>query len=103
MWTSGLLGMIFLSGISGILISVSSFWSVKATSPTTYSMVGTLNKIPLTILGFLLFDSPVSRLGGISIFICLLGGFLFTYAKQKARAMKEQLPQVMPEGRDTKA
>jgi len=97
MWTNGLVTMTFISGISGVLISVTSFWAVKSTSPTTFSMVGTLNKIPLTLLGFMFFHSPVTLLGAISISLGLVGGALFTYTKQQARAHRDLLPQKMPE------
>jgi hypothetical protein len=95
--------MIFLCGVSGFLISVCSFWAIKTTSATTYSIVGTLNKIPLTIIGFLFFGAPTNLTGTISIAIGsnltlkhlislgLGGGILYTWEKQRARA-KETLP-----------
>lgn len=80
------------SGLSGFLLSVCSFWALKKTSPTTYSMVGSLNKIPLTILGFLFFHSPVTLPGGLSIFIGLMGGVLYSYFKQQEYIAKYKLP-----------
>lgn len=76
--------MFVWSGISGFLLSVSSFWAVRTTSPSTYSMVGSLNKIPLTILGVIFFAAPLNLIGGSSITIGLIAGGLFSIAKQAA-------------------
>ena len=90
-WGTQLWFMWFLIGVSGFCISICSFWAVKATSPTTYSIVGTLNKIPLTILGFIFFHSPMTQLGTASIFIGLTGGVLYSYEKQNL-IRKKSLP-----------
>lgn len=75
-------GMLFVvNGLSGFALSLASFICVKATSPTTYSMVGSLNKIPLTFIGWLIFGASFTKLGVISIFISLGGGILYTYCK----------------------
>jgi len=76
--------VVIWSGISGILLSVSSFWAVKTTSPTTYSMVGSLNKIPLTLIGVILFGAHVKLLGKISIAIGLFAGAMYSLTKKKA-------------------
>lgn len=84
-YTVGFYFTLFLSGVIGFAISLSSFWAVNATSPTTYSIVGALNKIPLTILGFIIFNTPVDLPGGISIGIALSGGLLYSYTKAKEK------------------
>eukprot|EP00510_Aplanochytrium_minuta_P000722 CAMPEP_0184020546 /NCGR_PEP_ID=MMETSP0954-20121128/9406_1 /TAXON_ID=627963 /ORGANISM="Aplanochytrium sp, Strain PBS07" /LENGTH=232 /DNA_ID=CAMNT_0026302413 /DNA_START=184 /DNA_END=879 /DNA_ORIENTATION=+ len=43
--------VLFLSGIAGFALSASSFQCMHYTSPTTYSLIGSLNKIPLTLIG----------------------------------------------------
>ncbi|WVZ61130.1 hypothetical protein U9M48_011050 [Paspalum notatum var. saurae] len=48
------------SGLLGLAISFSSVWFLHQTGPTTYSLVGSLNKIPISIAGILLFNVPVS-------------------------------------------
>jgi len=70
-----------LNGISSVLISASSFWAVKTTSPTTYSIVGTLNKIPLTVLSFFVFDAPVNTLGAVGITLSLGAGVAYSIFK----------------------
>lgn len=102
--------MWFVSGVSSFLISVCSFWAVKATSPTTYryeinsisilinyfSIVGTLNKIPLTVLGIVFFSAPISNLGGVSIAIGLSGGILYSYEKNKLMKLKQEKAASLP-------
>lgn len=48
------------SGLLGLSISFTSMWFLHQTSPTTYSLVGSLNKIPLSIAGIMLFSVPTS-------------------------------------------
>jgi len=91
--SGGFYWTILLSGISGVLISISSFWAVKTTSPSTYSYVGALNKIPLTILGFIFFSSPMTKYGAISISIGLFAGVIFTFAKHRLVTQAAPLPQ----------
>ncbi|KAJ7553445.1 hypothetical protein O6H91_06G098300 [Diphasiastrum complanatum] len=66
-----------LSGLLGLAISFTSIWFLHQTSPTTYSLVGSLNKIPLSLAGILLFNVQTSFPHFLSIFI----GILFAVAK----------------------
>jgi len=88
--------MFIWSGISGFLLSVSSFWAVRTTSPSTYSMVGSLNKIPLTLLGMIFFTAKLDTIGGFSIAIGLFAGALFSVFKKKQATVKPavELPRV---------
>eukprot|EP01134_Creolimax_fragrantissima_P003973 CFRG3973T1 len=79
----GFLLSLFVSGAIGTALSLAVFWCINETSPTTYSMVGSLNKIPLTILSFIFFSQPVTFASGISIAFGLFSGLVFTYAKFK--------------------
>jgi len=65
----GFITMAFFSGLTSVGISFTSLWAAKATSPTTYSIVGSLNKIPLAILGALVFKTPMNAQGVLSIVI----------------------------------
>ena len=78
---AGFAVMFVLNGLSGFALSLASFVCVKTTSPTTYSMVGSLNKIPLTFIGWLAFGASFTPLGVLSIIISLAGGVLYTYCK----------------------
>jgi hypothetical protein len=45
------------SGVVGFAISFCSLWFLSSTTPTTYSLVGSLNKIPLAVIGLLTFQA----------------------------------------------
>ncbi|XP_020100714.1 GDP-mannose transporter GONST1-like [Ananas comosus] len=69
------------SGLLGLAISFTSIWFLHQTGPTTYSLVGSLNKIPISIAGILLFKVPVSVPNLFSILFGLFAGIFFAKAK----------------------
>lgn len=71
-----------LSCIVGFYISYATLWFLSTTTPTTYGLVGSLNKIPVAIVGILMFNAPTSRTNLISIGVGLAAGVLFVRAKQ---------------------
>ncbi|KAL1290903.1 hypothetical protein HN51_059448 [Arachis hypogaea] len=75
-----------LSGFLGLGISFSSMWFLHQTGATTYSLVGSLNKIPLSVAGILLFHVPTSLQNSASIFFGLLAGVFFARAKIRERS-----------------
>lgn len=77
--------LILFSGCIGFFLSLCSFQCVQITSPTTYSMVGSTNKVPLAILGIFLFKTKVDSGSFIFISLSLLAGILFGYAKSKEK------------------
>lgn len=78
--------VITLSGFLGLAISFTSMWFLHQTGATTYSLVGSLNKIPLSIAGILLFKVPTSLENSASIFFGLLAGVFFARAKMQQRS-----------------
>ncbi|CAI9102896.1 OLC1v1001265C3 [Oldenlandia corymbosa var. corymbosa] len=75
--------VITLSGFLGLAISFTSMWFLHQTGATTYSLVGSLNKIPLSIAGILLFHVPTSVENSASILFGLLAGVFFARAKMR--------------------
>ncbi|XP_047976731.1 GDP-mannose transporter GONST1-like isoform X1 [Salvia hispanica] len=71
------------SGLLGLAISFTSMWFLHQTGATTYSLVGSLNKIPLSVAGILLFKVPTSLENSASILFGLLAGVLFARAKMR--------------------
>ncbi|CAL0301702.1 unnamed protein product [Lupinus luteus] len=69
------------SGFLGLSISFTSMWFLHQTGPTTYSLVGSLNKIPISIAGILVFKVPLSVSNLFSIFFGLFAGVFFAKAK----------------------
>ncbi|XP_030470545.1 GDP-mannose transporter GONST1 [Syzygium oleosum] len=74
------------SGILGLAISFTSMWFLHQTGATTYSLVGSLNKIPLSIAGIFLFKVPTSLENSASILFGLLAGVFFARAKIRERS-----------------
>ncbi|KAM6563478.1 hypothetical protein CsatB_023476 [Cannabis sativa] len=75
-----------LSGFLGLAISFTSMWFLHQTGATTYSLVGSLNKIPLSVAGILIFKVPTSLENSASIFFGLLAGVFFARAKMQERS-----------------
>ncbi|XP_019415833.1 PREDICTED: GDP-mannose transporter GONST1 [Lupinus angustifolius] len=73
--------VITFSGFLGLAISFTSMWFLHQTGATTYSLVGSLNKIPLSVAGIFLFKVPTSLENSASIFFGLLAGVFFARAK----------------------
>ena len=73
------------AGVVGFLLNIASVWCVSATSATTYAVVGALNKVPVTVLGVLIFHTKVSSEMATYIAISLCGGFLYSYEQLRVR------------------
>ena len=73
-----------LTGVVSFGISFSVLWFLSTTTPTTFSLVGSLNKIPVSVLGLFLFESSWSFLNLGSVMIGLVSGVMFVVAKQRS-------------------
>ena len=65
----------------GFYLNFASLWCVAATSATTYAIVGSLNKVPITVLGFIFFDTKMTTEGILFISLATCAGFLYAYSK----------------------
>mmetsp|Transcript_1171 Transcript_1171/g.1746 ORF Transcript_1171/g.1746 Transcript_1171/m.1746 type:complete len:343 (-) Transcript_1171:334-1362(-) len=81
--------ILFMSGIAGFALSLSSFRCMQKTSPTTYSLLGSLNKIPLTLFGTWLFKTSLSYDGILYISLSLFAGVVFAYTKAMSNKKKQ--------------
>ena len=75
------IGINIITGFFGVALNFSSLWCIAKTSATTYAIVGTVCKVPVTILGFILFAVPVTRNGIAFIVMGTIGGLLYAYSK----------------------
>eukprot|EP00756_Hemistasia_phaeocysticola_P012056 Hpha_TRINITY_DN15170_c3_g13::TRINITY_DN15170_c3_g13_i1::g.129086::m.129086/K15356/VRG4, GONST1; GDP-mannose transporter len=66
-------------------MTMSTFWCISATSPTTYSVVGGMNKIPLSFLGMALFNQWPNVAGFVGIVVGVSGGFVYIWARQRTK------------------
>ncbi|KAG8046300.1 hypothetical protein GUJ93_ZPchr0008g12060 [Zizania palustris] len=81
--------VITASGVLGLAISFTSMWFLHQTSATTYSLVGSLNKIPLSIAGILLFKVQTGMENSLSILLGLLAGVFFARAKLRNNSQSQ--------------
>ena len=78
---NAIIGAMIFTGLSSIFISYTSAWCVRATSSTTYSMVGALNKLPIAVSGLVFFDAPVTIPSVSAIFVGFVSGMVYALAK----------------------
>ncbi|KAK9834818.1 hypothetical protein WJX81_000894 [Elliptochloris bilobata] len=76
----------FASAALGFAISFASLWFLSTTTATTFSLVGSLNKIPVALIGLVAFKVPWNLDNLASIALGLLAGVVFVVAKQPAPA-----------------
>jgi len=72
------------AGMVGFLLNFASLSCVAISGPTTYVTIGSLNKIPVAILGYYIFDSVISHETWFFIAVSMCGGFVYSYAKLKS-------------------
>jgi GDP-mannose transporter len=77
------IAVVILTGLMSFGISFSVLWFLSTTTPTTFALVGALNKVPISIFGLFAFDSQWNALNLLSISFGLLSGVIFVIAKQK--------------------
>lgn len=78
---NAIFGAMIFTGLSSIFISYTSAWCVRATSSTTYSMVGMLNKLPIAVSGLIFFDAPVTIPSVSAILLGFVSGIVYAVAK----------------------
>ncbi len=69
------------AGCIGFYLNFASLFCVAHTSATTYSIVGSFNKVPVLFLGVFLFHAKITFQGYIFIFLATLGTFMHAYSK----------------------
>ena len=77
------------AGFVGFFLNFASLNCVSITGPTTYAIVGSLNKIPTALLGWLVFDIQIKPQTWFFIGVSMCGGFLFSYAKIRTNSRKK--------------
>ncbi|KAL7696109.1 lipophosphoglycan biosynthetic protein (lpg2) (LPG2) [Lotmaria passim] len=80
--------VLVFSMLASSMMTFGVFWCMALTSPTTFSVVGSLNKIPMTFLGMVLFDQFPTAIGYLGIAIAIGAGCLYTYLNILANRAK---------------
>ncbi|KAI0819653.1 UDP-galactose transporter [Trametes gibbosa] len=92
-----LLFAIAFSGAAAVGISYTTAWCIRATSSTTYSMVGALNKLPVAASGMIFFGDAVTFGSVTAVSVGFFAGLVYALAKnnqKKAEAASQ--PSVIP-------
>ncbi len=81
-WGNGsfIVALIFSGGI-GFILNMASIWCVDVNGATTYSMIGAVNKVPVTFIGYFIFDEVISTKQWWFVVLSLIAGCLYAYAK----------------------
>eukprot|EP00934_Nitzschia_sp_Nitz4_P000328 Nitzschia sp. Nitz4//scaffold27_size158506//87913//89149//NITZ4_002604-RA/size158506-snap-gene-0.201-mRNA-1//1//CDS//3329545500//328//frame0 len=77
------------AGFVGFFLNFASLNCVSVTGPTTYAIIGSVNKIPVAFLGYILFDNAITRETWFFICVSMAGGFLYSYAKIQTSRQKQ--------------
>lgn len=87
-----LLFAIAFSGGAAVGISYTTAWCIRATSSTTYSMVGALNKLPVAASGMIFFGDAVTFGSVTAVAVGFFAGLVYAWAKnnQKKAEMAAQ-------------
>jgi len=85
-----LLFAIAFSGAAAVAISYTTAWCVRATSSTTYSMVGALNKLPVAASGMIFLGDAVTVGSVAAVGLGFLAGAIYAIAKNNQKKMESR-------------
>lgn len=81
-------------------ISFASLWFLSTTTATTFSLVGSLNKVPVALVGLLAFGAPATPQNVASVGVGLAASAVFVLAKAgPTRGGAERAPRGVKAGR----
>ncbi|KAI8996370.1 UDP-galactose transporter [Trametes punicea] len=80
-----LLFAIAFSGAAAVGISYTTAWCIRATSSTTYSMVGALNKLPVAASGMIFFGDPITFGSVTAVGVGFFAGLVYAVAKNNQK------------------
>lgn len=78
--------MLFLNAMLSVAIGYSSQWTLSYCGATVFSYAGSVNKLPLVILSWLIFPSVVTFRGVASVCIAIASAVLFVLGKRSSSA-----------------
>jgi GDP-mannose transporter len=75
-----------MSGAAGFFLNVASLWCLGSVSATTYAIVGSLNKVPIIILGHIIYGDLVTTEGAGFVALAVAGALLYSLAKLERKS-----------------
>jgi len=82
---SGFLFWLITTGVIGTGLNLTAFFCLRYTSPTTYSMAGSLNKIPMVLVSLAIFRPPINAINMIGVLLGLASGCLYSIVKLRSQ------------------
>lgn len=81
--------MMTAGGVFGICISFAVAAQIKYTSPLTHNISATAKAAAQTVLGLLVYQNPITFMGGVSVAVILVGSLFYTLVRRSE--MKKKL------------
>jgi len=72
-----------LSGLAFYLYNEASFLTLSKLSPVTHSVANTLKRVVIIVASCIVFNTPMSFIGGVGSGVAVLGTLLYSLAKKK--------------------
>lgn len=85
-WSTELLLHLLINGVSFHMQSVAAYAVMSVVSPVTQSVLNTLKRAMLIWLSVLWFGNAVTLWSALGTLVCVVGVFLYNYARQVRRA-----------------
>eukprot|EP00184_Porphyridium_aerugineum_P004483 CAMPEP_0184707128 /NCGR_PEP_ID=MMETSP0313-20130426/37111_1 /TAXON_ID=2792 /ORGANISM="Porphyridium aerugineum, Strain SAG 1380-2" /LENGTH=508 /DNA_ID=CAMNT_0027168701 /DNA_START=214 /DNA_END=1740 /DNA_ORIENTATION=+ len=80
-----------VSGMMTLALVSSSFWVLAVTNGSTLSFLGGLNKIPIVVFGYFLFNAQMNLEGWIGVLLGILAGIFFVQRKALLKMKRSNL------------
>ena len=80
-----------VAGFIGFYLNFAQIWVCSLTSATTIAIIGALNKIPITIVGFMVFDDmpKITPYGMMYLSVGIIGGLLHAHSTFQKKKLAE--------------
>jgi GDP-mannose transporter len=78
--------LVVTSGAAGFFLNVAALWCLGSVSATTYAIVGSLNKVPIIVLGHIVYGDLVTTEGAGFVALAVAGALLYSLAKLERKS-----------------
>eukprot|EP01067_Filipodium_phascolosomae_P000317 Filipodium_phascolosomae@DN1255_c0_g1_i2.p1 len=86
-------GLLIFSGIIGMLMTFSVYMCIRATSPLTYNILGTIKSTFQTVGGLILFGEVLTLQSAIGIVLSMAGSALYGQIRLRESKVEHAIPE----------